>query len=97
MTQYSRTRGVIRAANRWLRRHPAPASERAQRGFVVAYVQGRWCGGWYETYYSVVTLVSGKASLYARRLHGLPARFEALLLLCRLARADTPGMVCQPG
>lgn len=72
-----------------------PSPDRAERGFVLAYIGDRWCGAWYETYYSAVTVASGKASACAHRLRDLPARFEALFLLYRLARAHAPGMVCR--
>jgi hypothetical protein len=87
---------VLRGAKRLLRRCAKhPSGRNPDRGFVFAYLRDRWCGGWYECYFNGVTLASGSASAWARRLHGLPARFEALYLLCKLARANAPGMVCR--
>ena len=69
------------------RREPKPRAQRADRGFVCAFVRGRWRGGWYDTYFGTVSLVCGSVSACARRVQGLPSRFEALYLLHRLAKS----------
>jgi hypothetical protein len=64
------------------------------RGFLYVRIAGKWCAGWYDVYADAVTLTSGVAQARARRLVALPPRFEAIYLLFKLARANTPGMVC---
>lgn len=71
-------------------RERKPRAQRADRGFVCAFVRGRWRGGWYETCFGTVSLVCGGVSACARRVQGLPSRFEALYLLHRLAKAPQP-------
>jgi hypothetical protein len=85
-----------------MRRLPARPAWRPERrvrsshhGVVYACLRGRWYGAWYEVSVGALVVTSGRAMLYARQLAGLPARFEALLLLCKLARADAPGMICR--
>ncbi len=94
----SATRRVTRAAKRLFakRRSKAPPARSSRdHGYVCAFVRGRWCGGWYETYFSAVSLVSGGATACGRRVAGLPSRFEAFFLLCKLAQARSPGVVCR--
>lgn len=88
---------MLRAAKRLLARSEKQASRsKKEHGFAYMYVDGRWCGSWYESYFSAVTPVSGAAMACAQRLQDLPASFEALDLLCKLAKQNAPGMVGQP-
>ena len=73
----------------------APSARRSDQGFVCAFIRGRWCGGWFETYWSAITLQSGKASACACRLLGLPPRFQALLLLFKVAHRDPAALACR--
>ena len=82
------TSRLARTARRLMRRGRPRVHGRAERGFVCAYVGGRWRGGWYETGFGTVNLSCGDASACARRVQGLPSRFEALFLLCRLAKTS---------
>lgn len=90
------TQQLLRKARRLVmepRKVVAPGQE---RGFVCAHLTDLWCGGWYEGYIDAVRLTSGVTETRARRVDGMPARFAALFLLCKLVRARTPGMVCRP-
>lgn len=83
------TSRLAQAARRLMPRGNARGRQaRAERGFVCAYVDGRWRGGWYETCFGTVNLSCGEASACARRVQGLPSRFEALYLLYRLAKTS---------
>jgi len=70
------------------RRRTTRMTRRPDRGFVCAFVRGRWLGGWYETSFATVSLALGGVSACACRLQGLPSRFEALYLLYRLGNAQ---------
>lgn len=80
------TRRIASAARRLLPRvrRTTSSGRRDQQGFICAFVRGRWCTARYEAGFSAVNLVLGATSTCARRLQGLPSRFEALFLLCKL-------------
>lgn len=80
------TRITRRLFTRRRRGGPTPA-RRSDRGFVCAFIDGRWLGGWYETSFATVSLALGEVSACAQRVQGLPSRFEALYLLYRLGHA----------
>lgn len=78
---------------RHLRRDPVPPAWRANRrvrspyhGVICVRLQGRWYGAWYEAYLEALIVASGSAIMYAHHVAGLPTRFQALMLLCKLAR-----------
>ncbi|HZQ60099.1 MAG TPA: hypothetical protein VFC24_02045 [Casimicrobiaceae bacterium] len=84
------TRRVTEIARRLTsrrRKERMAGSHRFDRGFVCAFVRGRWRGGWYETCFGTVNLACGSVSACAQRVQGLPSRFEALYLLHRLAKS----------
>ena len=90
------TRQLVRRA-RWhihkRRKVRAPGQE---RGFICAVIGRRRCGGWYEGQFDAIRVMSGVAETKAARIEGLPARFAALFLLCKMAKANQPGMACLP-
>lgn len=73
---FTRRRGTVRETAR-----------RSDRGFVCAFIDGRWLGGWYDTSFATVSVVLGGVTACALRVKGLPSRFEALYLLYRLGHA----------
>ena len=91
----TRTRRILQSAKRLVGRGKA-VPKRGQ-GFVCAWIRQRWCGGWYDTYWSVITVASGTAKSSVRRLEGLPARFAALLLLYKLAAQQPNEIACRVG
>ena len=87
------TAALLRCA---ARRLPLRESKNARRqGFILTRIAGRICGGSYAIYSNAVTLASGTAETRARRIDGLPGRFEALFLMCRLIRSDASGLACR--
>ena len=87
---------MLRAAKRLLTRSgKQPSRSKKEHGFAYMYVDGRWCAGWYESYFGAVPPASGAAMACAQPLQDVPASFGAFYLLCKLAKQNAPRMVGQ--
>ena len=86
----SATRRLASAARRLLPRARRSGALNAagskDQGFICAFLRGRWCTARYDACFSAVSLAVGSTTACARRLQGLPSRFEALFLLHKLMR-----------
>src|SRR5437764_431390 len=88
------TRKVLRASARLVQRQPV-TTDRRTKGFIYSRIGSLWCGAWYTVYATAVDVASGMAGTRARRLDGLPPRFEALFLLAKLVRSGASGLACR--